>query len=73
VQARGGAASFNSEDDRLLIDNHDSAASFEVRIPRNAPLVEMRIGERRVFLKRGSEVSAGVVASAGSYVIPLRR
>ncbi len=72
VQARGGAAVFSSEAGRLLIDNRDQNASFEIRVPRNAPRVEIRVADRRAFLKDGSNVSATVSAVNGSYRIPLQ-
>jgi anti-sigma factor RsiW len=71
VQARGGAASFSSADERLAIDNHDPA-SFEIQIPRAAPRIEIRIGDRRVFLKEGARISAQATGLKDNYRLLLR-
>jgi anti-sigma factor RsiW len=57
VRAPVGAATFASEADRLVIDNKDSRASFEIRIPRGAPRVEIRVAGARRFLKVGPAVT----------------
>lgn len=59
-----GAATFTSGVDRLVIGNAASSASYEIRIPRAAPRVEMRVGERRIFLKDGSRLTTAATADA---------
>jgi hypothetical protein len=71
VQAHGGAASFSSDEERLAIDNHDPA-TFDIQIPRAAPRVQIRIGERLVFLKDGARISTPATAMNDSYRLPLR-
>ena len=71
VRARAGPASFSSADERLAIDNHDPA-SFEIQIPRAAPRIEIRIGDRRVFLKDGARISTQATALNDNYQLPLR-
>lgn len=57
VQARSAGPSFTSNPNRLIIDNRQSAADFDIAVPRSAARVEIRIGERRVFVKAGSEIT----------------
>jgi hypothetical protein len=71
VRAPAGSATFTSHVDRLVIDNVGSAI-FDVEIPRTAPRVEIRMNERRLFLKEGSRVTSEQPAeSHGSYLVPL--
>src|SRR5258705_1707438 len=51
VQAPAGAASFTTKAEYILIGVRDASAAFEIRIPRSAPSVEIRVGDDRVFLK----------------------
>jgi len=71
VRAPIGAATFTSDVERLVIDNRGSSASFEVRIPRAAPRVEIRVVGRRIFLKEGARVMAGESQARGLYLLPL--
>lgn len=71
VEAPVGAATFASGADRLLIDNEGSSATFEIRIPRSATWVEIRVGGDRVFLKDGSRVTTTGSMSVGGYVLRL--
>jgi len=72
VQAPVGAATFASSADRLLIDNEGSSATFEIRIPRSAARVEIRVGGNQVFLKDGSRVTTtGSMGAEGGYVLRL--
>jgi len=74
VRAVGGAASFNSDVDRLSVEQAAAPARFEIHIPHVAPRVEIRIGERRVFLKGAAGVSTEFRPDAeGRYLIPLSR
>lgn len=71
VRAPVGAATFTSEPARLVIETR-APATFEIGIPRDAPRVEIRLGERRLFLKRGPRVTADVAGPAGGpYLLPL--
>ncbi len=72
VRALNGAVTFTSAVDRLAIDSRGAPATFEIRIPRDAPRVEIRVGSRRVFLKEGPRVTTDAPASAsGIYLLPL--
>lgn len=74
VRAPVGAAAFTSNDDRLVIENAGSSATFEIEIPRTAPHVEIRIAGRAAFTKDGAHIVANGVAQRGNgYVIPLAR
>jgi hypothetical protein len=64
VQARGGAAGFSESTGRLVITSA-SAAVFEIVVPRSAPQVELRAGERRLFLKEGASVTVAPPGDPG--------
>ncbi len=70
VQARIAGPSFTSNADRLVIDNRHSTADFDIAVPRGAPRIEIRIGERRVFAKRGATITSAAQDSA-PFRIPL--
>jgi len=73
VRATGTGAAFTAGEDLLTIDNASSRADFTIAIPRHARLVEIRIGEDRVFLKDGARIVTGhAVPGVDTYVIPLR-
>ena len=62
------AANFQSDVDRLLVESKTPGAKFEVEIPRSAPSVEIRVGERLVFRKESSRIVTSAPTSAdGSY------
>ncbi len=73
VRAPIGAATYTSDQARLVIDNAASSATFEIEIPHAAPLVEIRVDGQRVFLKAGPRVTTGgyVDAPPGPYLLPL--
>lgn len=72
VRATGTGASFTAGEDVLTVGNANSLADFTIEIPRNARLVEIRIGEERVFLKDGTRIVARHAATGmDAYVIPL--
>lgn len=74
VRVRGpsGAATFDSEADRLRVFNRDSVATFEIEIPRDARRVEVRVAGRRIFLKDGARVVAeGPGDHREVYLLPL--
>lgn len=59
VRAPIGAATFTSDVDRLVINNQDPSATFEIEIPRAAPRVEIRVVGTPIYLKEGSRVTTG--------------
>ena len=72
VRASIGAAIFSSDVDRLVIDNRGSSATFEIKVPRAAPRVEIRVGTDRIFLKEGPRVTTEKsTESRGTYLLPL--
>jgi hypothetical protein len=72
VSAPPGAATFSAEADRLVVENAGLAATFDVRIPRNAPRVEIRVAGRRIFLKEGGTIEPpGSYGEAAPVVLPL--
>jgi hypothetical protein len=72
LTAPTGAATFTSSSGALLVNNAGSSASFDVRIPRGAARVEIRIADRVVYLKVGSHVSPGASTDgAGVTILPL--
>jgi len=74
VRAPVGAAAFTSNDDRLVIENARSSATFEVEIPRTAPHVEIRIAGKPAFTKDGARIVARSATQSGNaYNIPLVR
>jgi hypothetical protein len=70
VRAAQGAATFRSDLDRLVIDNRGPASTFEIEIPRSAPLVEIRVNDDRIYLKEGERTSPNSSPS-GIYTTPL--
>jgi hypothetical protein len=73
VSSRSEAAAFSSEEGRLAVDNHDPAATFDVMIPRAAARVEIRVGNRSLFLKEGTRITANAPAPDGSYHLSLQQ
>ena len=71
VSSLGGAPTFTSEADRILIGD-GGADDFEIRIPWAAPRVEIRVGERPVFLKEGPTISTDApAAGTDGYLLSL--
>ncbi len=74
VQVHGptGAATFTSGAGQLLVDVIDPTVTFEIRIPRNAPWIEIQAGGGRVFLKEGTRVTTSKSKDVtGGYLIRL--
>jgi hypothetical protein len=72
VRAAGGKTSFASEADRLVIRQSGAPARFEIRIPREALAVELKVGDRSILTKRSSMVTTDVEPdSAGRYLLPI--
>jgi len=57
VEATAAAASFTSGAGHLLIVPRESSGRFQVRIPRSAASVEIRVNGARVFLAEGGRVT----------------
>lgn len=73
VTAHGAPVPLVSRQDELTVRNRGALADYEVGIPMDALLVELRVAGVRRFLKRGTDIDAGGMASdSGRYVIPLR-
>jgi hypothetical protein len=72
LHAIGGAATFDSDLDRLVVDNRGSSAEFQIEIPRTAPRVEIRLGGEAAFLKSGSAITTRATRVAPeAYQLPL--
>jgi hypothetical protein len=73
VTAQNSAAGFDSDIGRLVVLNEGSEADFHVSIPQAAPLVEVLVSGRVVFLKIGDRVESQYVQDdAGRYIVPLQ-
>lgn len=71
VAHRSGSASYTLTPDGVLIGNAGSGASYEVTLPRSAPVVRIRVDNRVVFARDGDDiVTAASPDSQGRYVIP---
>jgi hypothetical protein len=74
VTARGGATTFSSDPDRLTIRRSGPPARLEILVPRQAPSLSIRVGDRRLWLKTDSRILSDASAdSQGRYVLPLSR
>ena len=72
VNVSSGAPAFTSDPYLLVIDASSVRDTFEIRIPRPAPRVEIAIGDRAVFLKEGARVTTdGAPDARGWYLLPL--
>lgn len=71
VRAPQAAATFSSSEGRLLIDNAGSTASFDIQLPRSAPSIEIRVGDRSLLSSRGGQLRGAAEAGATSVVLPL--
>jgi len=73
VRAPGGAATYTSDLNRLVINNQPTSATFEIAIPNRAPRVEIEIQGRRIFLKDHDRITAGRATSVNrQYLLPLK-
>lgn len=71
VRGPAGAATFTSEEERLVVQRSGSPAAFEVQVPHDAPRVEIRAGATRLFLKAGERITAPVLQVDGRYSLSL--
>jgi anti-sigma factor RsiW len=73
VQARGGTTSFASDVGRLGVTHTGAPANLEIAVPRAAPWVELNIGGRQLWLKRGATIRSEITADqAGQYRFDLK-
>jgi len=67
-----GTATFMTDVDRLTISNGGSTADYEIRVPRSAPSVDIRVAAHRLLLKRGDQIHSDIPADTlGRYILPL--
>jgi len=72
VTAPSGAARFSSDPERLVIDNQNSSADFEIALPRATPRIVIRVAGVRVLLKQGDRVTLSRgTAESGFWILPL--
>lgn len=72
VRVVGGAASFATTADRLVVSNEGSRADYEVDLPRNAARVEIEVGARRFVFGRDLAIDPDATRDArGRLVLPL--
>jgi len=67
IRAPQDAATFTSGEERLVVEDHGLEATYEVDVPLAAPRVEIRVGERRIFLKAGGRVATATSGSSSPY------
>ncbi|MDQ3698907.1 MAG: hypothetical protein M3373_12950 [Gemmatimonadota bacterium] len=73
VRAIGGSAGFAVRSGGVLVRNRGSTASYDVGVPASATSVNIRVGDRPVFAKRGSAIAiAPRPEPDGSYLATLR-
>lgn len=71
VRAMNGEAAYSSLTARIDVEAAGTTL-FEIEIPRAAPLVEVRAGERRVLLKEGARIAGPAGPWRGeAFVLPL--
>jgi hypothetical protein len=72
VRTLRGSAAFATDVDVLTVASDSAGSHFEVDIPRQARWVEVRVGERRLFLKDGTRIVTDARPDAGGrYVVML--
>ena len=72
IRAPRDAATFTLGEGRLLVEDRGFGVTYEVEVPRTAPRVEIRAGDRLLFRKEGPSVTtAGLQQGSGSYLLRL--
>jgi hypothetical protein len=71
IRAPIDGATFTSDVDRIVVDNHGRAASFHIHVPRAAPRVEIRVEGVPRLLKEGTRITLALPGADGTYRIPL--
>lgn len=72
VRTVDGSAVFTAGIDRVLIGDIDASTTLDIVIPRAAPWVEVRLRDRRVFLKEGAAIVAMLERDgSGRYLLQL--
>jgi hypothetical protein len=64
VKVLGGATTFVSEAERLVVRHEGTPGKFQVQVPRDAPSVKLVVGDRPLWVKQGSRID-------GPDVLPL--
>lgn len=73
IYAPAGTATFASSPGRLQIDIQRLPATFEIRIPRTAPSVEIRADQIPILVKRDGRIATSApTAPGGAYSLPLK-
>ena len=70
VRAPRGAATFESGTQTLRVDDLQPV-TYEVRVPRAAPEIEIQVAGVSLFHKVGEQVTAPAPSAAGEYLLPL--
>lgn len=74
VRASSAGASFESRMDGIDIDNRGATGDYEILIPAQAKVVEVRLGNNVLFSWRDGQVrTGGTLDGSGRYLVPLRR
>jgi anti-sigma factor RsiW len=71
VRAPMGTAMFSADADRVVVRSTAPAITFQIRIPRAAPRVEIRVAGRQVFLSQRGRTSAEGPGGPDGYLLPL--
>jgi hypothetical protein len=70
VAHQGGSAGYSLTNTGIVVENAGSSASYAIVLPRGEARVVIRVGDRAVFKKRDSQITAdGVRESRGTYVV----
>jgi len=71
VRSASAATTFTSEPERLLV-GHYTADTMQVRLPRSAGRLEIRVGARVALVQEGDRVTTDAPSDAeGRWLIPL--
>jgi hypothetical protein len=72
IRVTNGVASLSSSTGLLGIDNRQSAADYELDIPRASPWIDIVVGQRTLLQKRDTTLGTQVTPdSIGHYTLPL--
>lgn len=72
ITHEGGSAAYALTRAGVAVENAESAADYELSLPRAVRVARIRIGSRVVLTKRNAAVSSGARQdSTGVYVVPL--
>jgi len=71
VRAPMGMATFSAEADRVVVRSTAPAITFQIRIPREARRVEIRVAGRQMFLSESGRTTAEGPGGPDGYLLPL--